>query len=172
MTQVEVARRLGELTGHVLPQASISAMEHGYDGVRRRRFDVHELYLLSVVFEVPVVYFFLPPPADIDRALAGTGRPASDLYRVVLGRDDQLAAIDERCADEGGAAVPGPGGAAPWSDWACDFRAWRSGRLDAAARHCRGDVIDVVDALDTLADFIKEVKAIRREALAEGTAGP
>jgi hypothetical protein len=43
-TQQGVAERLGQLTGHTLPQASISAMERGFDGDRRRRFDAHELY--------------------------------------------------------------------------------------------------------------------------------
>src|SRR5215210_8017005 len=56
-TQQEVAERLARLTNHLLPQASISAMERGFDGDRRRRFDAHELYLLATVFEVPIVYF-------------------------------------------------------------------------------------------------------------------
>ena len=33
-TQEGVAQRLGQLTGHELPQASISAMERGFDGSR------------------------------------------------------------------------------------------------------------------------------------------
>ena len=41
MTQQGVANRLAQLTGHQLPQASISAMERGFDGERRRRFDAH-----------------------------------------------------------------------------------------------------------------------------------
>jgi hypothetical protein len=49
--QHRVAERLAVFTGHQLPQASISAMERGFDGPRRRRFDAHELYLLSLVFE-------------------------------------------------------------------------------------------------------------------------
>ena len=43
-TQQEVADNLGRLTGHTLPQASISATERGFDGERRRRFDAHEPY--------------------------------------------------------------------------------------------------------------------------------
>ena len=37
-TQQFVAEQLGSLTGHQLPQASISAMERGFDGERRRRW--------------------------------------------------------------------------------------------------------------------------------------
>src|SRR5438105_15241382 len=75
MTQQAVADRLAQLTGHQLPQASISAMERGFDGERRRRFDAHELYLLSVVFNVPIAYFFIPPPGTGLGELADTRRP-------------------------------------------------------------------------------------------------
>jgi transcriptional regulator with XRE-family HTH domain len=100
-TQQEVADRLARLTGHTLPQASISAMERGFDGERRRRFDAHELYLLSVLFDVPLVYFFVPP-ADSERAqLADTRGPVSELYAAVLGHERQLAPVDERLAEIG-----------------------------------------------------------------------
>jgi len=70
-TQQRVADELGSVTGHTLPQASISAMERGFDGERR-----HELYLFSVVFEVPIAYFLLPPPGTLDAPVAHTGVPA------------------------------------------------------------------------------------------------
>ncbi|MEZ5218548.1 MAG: hypothetical protein R2715_18640 [Ilumatobacteraceae bacterium] len=47
-------------------------MERGFDGDRRRRFDAHELYLLSVVFDVPIAYFFVPPPGTGMNVLADT----------------------------------------------------------------------------------------------------
>ena len=99
MTQQGVADRLAQLTGHQLPQASISAMERGFDGERRRRFDAHELYLLSVVFDVPIAYFFIPPPGTKGVELADTRRPVAELYRAMLGTEAQLAAIDERLSE-------------------------------------------------------------------------
>src|SRR5437016_5539607 len=98
-TQQAVAMRLGQLTGHELPAASISAMERGFDGDRRRRFDAHELYLLSVVFQVPIVFFFLPPPHKGMELLADSQRPLAELYASLLGQDWQLEPIDERLAD-------------------------------------------------------------------------
>src|SRR5438309_9244847 len=98
-TQEDVAAGLARLTGHRLPQASISAMERGYDGDRRRRFDAHELYLLSMVFDVPIVYFFLPPPDTGLKELADTHRPISELYASLLGHEWQLAPVDERLGD-------------------------------------------------------------------------
>ena len=74
-------------------------MERGFDGERRRRFDAHELYLLSMVFDVPIVYFFIPPPGTGLAELADTGRPVAELYASLLGTDDQLDALDERLAE-------------------------------------------------------------------------
>lgn len=165
-TQEGVAQRLAQLTGHELPQASISAMERGFEGGRRRRFDAHELYLLSVVFGVPIMYFFLPPPSDDreDRFLADTQRPIGELYAAVLGADHQLTEVDTRLADigltnpedanEATAAIWG----ADWAarNWAPHFRTWRKKRLAALAREY-GDRLDEV--ADFLAEFAAQVKA-------------
>jgi transcriptional regulator with XRE-family HTH domain len=157
-TQESVARRLAQLTGHELPQASISAMERGFEGGRRRRFDAHELYLLSAVFGVPILYFFVPPPSDEleDRHLADTGRPVSELYAAVLGQEGQLSELDERLTDLGKtspaaaeltlALIYGPGGG-PVRDWYAAFRTWRKRRLLALAR-------DYGDRLDDIAEFL------------------
>ena len=99
MTQQAVADALARLTGHRLPQASISAMERGFDGERRRRFDAHELYLLSVVFDVPIAYFFLPPATGPYKELADTHRPVTELYRALLGTDQQLDVLDDRLSE-------------------------------------------------------------------------
>ncbi len=96
MTQIQVAERLAQLTGNLLPQASISAMERGFDGERRRRFDAHELYLLSHVFGVPIAYFFLPPPGHRRRAgRHPPARPATCTCRC-SGQDWQLDDLDDR----------------------------------------------------------------------------
>ncbi len=156
-TQEGVAQRLAQLTGHELPQASISAMERGFEGGRRRRFDAHELYLLSVVFGVPIVYFFIPPPTDEreDRYLADTERPVRELYAAVLGSEGELNELDERLAaigltspeeaEQTLAAIWGPGGTA--NNWYPHFRTWRKRRLLALAR-------DYGDRLDEIAEFL------------------
>jgi transcriptional regulator with XRE-family HTH domain len=160
MTQQQVADRLAQLTGHRLPQASISAMERGFDGERRRRFDAHELYLLSVVFDVPIAYFFIPPPGTGFGELADTHRPVAELWRSLLGTDDQLDAVDARlaeikidnpeAADEVLAAIFGPEGAA--RNWHQHFRTWRRHRL-------REIEVEYGDPLDEVADFLAEFAA-------------
>jgi transcriptional regulator with XRE-family HTH domain len=155
-TQEDVAAGLARLTGHRLPQASISAMERGYDGDRRRRFDAHELYLLSMVFNVPIVYFFIPPPVEGYRELADTHRPLSELYVSVLGREYQLADLDERLADLNitnpdevdaiAAAIFGSKEDAA-QNWHDHYRTWRKRRLAEMAR-------TYGDQLDQVAEFL------------------
>ncbi len=165
MTQQGVADRLATLTGHQLPQASISAMERGFDGERRRRFDAHELYLLSVVFDVPIAYFFIPPPGTGFAELADTRRPVAELYRAWLGTDEQLEAVDARLAeikienpeasDEVLAAIFGPEGAA--QNWHDHFRTWRKRRLRQVEVEY-GDRLD--EAAEFLAEFAAKIKAL------------
>jgi transcriptional regulator with XRE-family HTH domain len=166
-TQQHVADQLGQLTGHTLPQASISAMERGYDGERRRRFDAHELYLLSEVFDVPIPYFFLPPPGTLDTPLADTGTPAAQIYFAILGGDTQLEAVDERLEELGlhipqeldpvMAAVLGAPKDVSFLNWHDHFRTWRKKRIDLLAREY-GDQLD--DIADVLADFAAKLKTL------------
>jgi transcriptional regulator with XRE-family HTH domain len=165
MTQQAVADKLAVLTGHQLPQASISAMERGFDGERRRRFDAHELYLLSVVFDVPIVYFFIPPPGTALAELADTRRPVAELWRSLLGTEEQLDAVDARldeikiedpeAADEVLAAIFGPEGAQ--RNWHQHFRTWRKQRLREIEVEY-GDRLD--DVAEFLADFAAKVKTL------------
>jgi transcriptional regulator with XRE-family HTH domain len=164
-TQQSVAERLGRLTGHELPQASISAMERGFDGDRKRRFDAHELYLLSMVFDVPIAYFFIPPPGTGFGLLADTGRPVTELYANLLGQEHQLPPFDERLAeinisnpDETDAALAAIFGAENATrNWHESFRTWRRKRLSQMEE-------EYGDRLDEVAAFLKEF-ANRIEAL-------
>jgi transcriptional regulator with XRE-family HTH domain len=174
-TQQEVADNLGRLTGHVLPQASISAMERGFDGERRRRFDAHELYLLSVLFDVPIAYFFVPPPGSERTQLADTGDLLPSLYAAVLGRERQLAPLDERLAeiglqnpdeaDQALLAVLGPKTAT--GAWHDHFRTWRKRRLRQLEKQY-GDRLDEV--ADFLADFAAQIKAVGPKTYLESVA--
>ena len=165
-TQQSVAERLSRLTGHQLPQASISAMERGFDGDRRRRFDAHELYLFSVVFDVPIAYFFVPPPGTGMKVLADTERPVAELYASLLGQEWQLDPLDERLSeirisnpeetDPILAAVFGSpeAGAQNWHE---SFRTWRRKRL-REIEHEYGDRLDEV--VGFLKDFATKVEAL------------
>ena len=166
MTQEDVAEGLARLTGHRLPQASISAMERGFDGTRRRRFDAHELYLLAVVFDVPIAYFFLPPPKSGMQVLADAQRPVSELYAWLLGKEWQLPLMDERLVDINitnpeevdGLLVALHGGADEAArNWHEHFRTWRKKRLAVLAKNY-GDRLD--DVAEFLAEFALQVRQL------------
>lgn len=106
-TQEETARRLAPHLGQELPKASISGIERSIDGERKRFFDAQELVAFSLTFDLPIVWFLLPPPGDEDYQLAQVGAPPR-LVSLLLGREDQLEAIGTRleklrCSDPGSA---------------------------------------------------------------------
>jgi hypothetical protein len=94
-TQEDTARALEPLLGQRLPQASISAIERAYEGDRHREFDAHEILAFALAFDLPLVWFFLPPPGD-RRNLHHTTNIVSDLYGIVLGRETQLQPVYDR----------------------------------------------------------------------------
>lgn len=154
-TQQQVADRLALMTKHQLPQASISAMERGFDGERRRRFDAHELYLFSVVFDVPIMFFFLRPPDVRGQLLADSERPVGELYAAVLGFERGLQFVDERLAELGVVAPDEDdvmtellfGRDGRGTRWFRHFRLWRKERIDKIAKEHE-------DRLEEMADFL------------------
>ncbi|MGH3848927.1 MAG: hypothetical protein ACRDRT_04370 [Pseudonocardiaceae bacterium] len=97
-TQDECARNLAPHLGQILPKASISSIERSTEGGRIRVFDAHELVAFALTFDLPIVWFLLPPPAAREYQLAGTGRDLSLLIRLLFGRTHQLDVITERMA--------------------------------------------------------------------------
>ena len=94
-TQDETAHALEGLLGQRLPQASISAIERAYEGDRRREFDAHEILAFALAFDLPLVWFFLPPPGD-HRGLHHTTNTVSELYGIVFGQERQLEPVYQR----------------------------------------------------------------------------
>jgi transcriptional regulator with XRE-family HTH domain len=89
LTQPEAAACLEPFLGQLLPQASISAIERSWGGDKRREFDAQELLAFACAFDLPLLWFFLPPPGDT-RRLQATSEHVNELYRLALGREDQL----------------------------------------------------------------------------------
>jgi transcriptional regulator with XRE-family HTH domain len=94
-TQDETAHALEGLLGQRLPQASISAIERAYEGDRRREFDAHEILAFALAFDLPLVWFFLPPPKD-HRTLHHTTNIVSELYGIVFGEETKLEPVYDR----------------------------------------------------------------------------
>ena len=137
-THEEVAERWSRMTHHEVSKGSVSAMERIPRDRPGRRFDAHDLYFLSVVFDVPIVYFFLPPPErDLGGHLAGTDQPVGTLYASFLGHVRQLQEVDDRLREMqigdandtvgGLQAVLGYRGGP--DAWQAQYYAWRASRL-------------------------------------------
>ncbi len=95
-TQGELAARVEPFLNTRPSQATISALERSWDPTRpHREFDVQHIAAFAAALDVPIVWFFLPPPGD-RRAVQGLGRTLDQLYVLLLGRDDQLEPIYER----------------------------------------------------------------------------
>ena len=91
MTQEEVGRQLARFNGgQVLPKASISAIERGIDRDRRRVFNAQELVAYSLLFDVPIWWFFLPIEGGSGFELEGTGLSSDQILAILVGTTDQL----------------------------------------------------------------------------------
>jgi transcriptional regulator with XRE-family HTH domain len=100
LTQPEAAAALEPFLGQRLPQASISAIERSWGGDKRREFDAQELLAFACAFDLPLLWFFLPPPGD-HRRLEATRDRVNELYKVVLGREDQVNELYTRFRELG-----------------------------------------------------------------------
>jgi transcriptional regulator with XRE-family HTH domain len=100
LTQDEAAVALERFLGVRLPQASISALERSFGGDKRREFDAQEILAFACAFDLPLLWFFLPPPGDT-RRLQGTSDHVHELYTLALGREDQLETLYARFRDLG-----------------------------------------------------------------------
>src|SRR5437879_2226295 len=100
LTQPEAAAALEPFLGQLLPQASISAIERSYGGDKRREFDAQEILAFACAFDLPLLWFLLPPPDDT-RRLQGTSDRVNELYTLALGREDQLEELYARFRELG-----------------------------------------------------------------------
>lgn len=102
LTQAEVAKRLSTFTGTNWSQATVAQAEGSVLGVRVRQFTANELVALARVFDLPVLYFFLPP-YDHDGGLGAPdspprGWPWEYLLMLLWGHAGNFAVVAERAA--------------------------------------------------------------------------
>lgn len=100
LTQPEAAAALEPFLGQLLPQASISAIERAYGGEKRREFDAQEILAFACAFDLPLLWFLLPPPGD-SRRLQSTSDRVNELYTLALGRQDQVELLYVRFRELG-----------------------------------------------------------------------
>ena len=161
-TQDEFADRLASYLGQRMTQAGVSSIERAWDGDRRREFDAHELLIFAMVFDLPIVWFLLPPPGD-HRLMRTTTRPVNELYKWLLGSPEMLPPVYERlraygiadpsAADEAAERVTGvPSAARAWS-----YKERRKEMLLALVDQHADSLDTAVDELGRWVDHLRQV---------------
>jgi hypothetical protein len=104
-TQDEAAQALEPHLGKRWSKANYSAAERSVDGNRVRNFSADEILAFALAFELPITWFFMPPPpyagpgvpAKLDTPDGGPlGRPLADLIDVVFGDDPHIGLLGMR----------------------------------------------------------------------------
>lgn len=102
LTQVEVAERLTRFTGTNWSQATVAQAEGSIAGNRVRQFTANELVALARTFDLPVLFFFMPPDDGSGRLVtddAKRGHPWEYLMLLVLGHQGNFDVIADRTAN-------------------------------------------------------------------------
>jgi len=161
-TQEELADRLEPYLGQRLTQAGVSSIERAWDGERRREFDAHELLIFAMVFDLPILWFLLPPPGD-HRVMRSTTRPVDELYAWLLGQPQQLEPLYQRlrqlgitdptAAEKTVEKITGiPGAAKQWS-----YRERRKELLLALLDEHADSLDSAVEELGRMVDHLRQV---------------
>jgi hypothetical protein len=104
-TQDQAAQALEPHLGKRWSKANYSAAERSVDGNRIRNFTADEILAFALAFELPVTWFFMPPPpyaapgvpAKLDTPDGEPfGRPLADLIDVVFGDDAHIGLLGMR----------------------------------------------------------------------------
>ena len=100
LTQSEIAERLSAFTGTPWSAVTVAQAEGSVTGQRVRQFTANELVALARTFDLPVMYFFLPPE---DRSGQLRTPDAGDmaweyLMLLVWGHRRNFADVAERAA--------------------------------------------------------------------------
>ncbi len=102
LTQAEIAERLSRFTGSNWSQATVAQAEGSVGGQRVRQFTANELVALARTFDLPVLFFFLPPDDGEGRLAtedAKAGLPWEYLLLLVLGHRGNFGVLAERSAN-------------------------------------------------------------------------
>jgi transcriptional regulator with XRE-family HTH domain len=100
LTQSEIAERLSTFTGTPWSAVTVAQAEGSVSGHRVRQFTANELIALARTFDLPVMYFFLPPEdrsGELRTPDAGN-MPWEYLMLLLWGHRNNFDAVAERAA--------------------------------------------------------------------------
>ena len=147
LTQEVLARRLENVTGTRLTQAGVSALERTWEGGKRREFDAQEIVEFAQALDVPIIWFFLPPPGD-DRKIKNADRPLFDLIELLVGRNELHTIV------EGRLRAVGLGDPTAVEQTSRMLIGWPDGMSTETMRERRDDMLEQI--LNEMADDLDE----------------
>ena len=104
-TQDQTSDELAPYLGYKLRQAGVSAIEKTFDSERKRNLDVGEVAAFARCFDVPLAWFFTPPPSMTSLPLAtpgpedppeGTQANLAELLSIAIGTPTGWGAFVDR----------------------------------------------------------------------------
>ena len=179
-TQEEAADALAPYLGARLSGASFSALERSATSVSRvKQFSADELLALSRAFDLPIGYFFTPPPPADDAGLhapdAGlNGLDPIVLLDAILGTPHNLEHWRDDLLDYSASTAPAPRSkrakpnVAP-NDLANRLAPLGELRAKALLRHTFGDIADASDVLERFAEALRSLDETAQRDIANET---
>lgn len=165
-TQEQAAEALAPYLGAKLSGASFSALERSAWKVERiKQFTADELLALSRAFDLPIGYFFVPPPPAFDAGLAAPDAGLKGLDPIVvldaiLGTPANLGHWEDELRAYSASIAPQPRSkrekpSVSPSDLAERLKTLGRSRSRALLRHAFGEVADSADVLERIAEAIR-----------------
>jgi transcriptional regulator with XRE-family HTH domain len=174
-TQEQAAQALAPYLGAKLSGQSFSALERSAWNVDRiKQFSADELLALSRGFDLPIGYFFTPPPPAFDAGLHAPDAPWKGLDPIVLldailGTPDNLAYWHKELHDYAASTAPAPRSkrekpnVTP-SDLPDRLEDLGATRAKALLCQAFGDLTDASDVLERLAEAIRLLDQAAQDA--------
>jgi transcriptional regulator with XRE-family HTH domain len=166
-TQDQAAHNLAPYLGAKLSGASFSSLERSAWNVNRiKQFSADDLLALSRAFDLPIGFFFIPPPPAFDAGLATPdartlkGLDPIVLIDAILGRPDNLSPWEQALLAYAASTAPAPKtkrgttNASP-SDLAQRLAPLGATRAKALLRQAFGELGDASEVLERLAEALK-----------------
>ncbi|HEX4901337.1 MAG TPA: hypothetical protein VFV42_00910 [Acidimicrobiales bacterium] len=165
-TQEQAAEELAPYLGAKLSGASFSALERSAWKVDRiKQFTADDLLALSRAFDLPIGYFFTPPPPAEDAGLAApdAGMKGLDpivLLDAILGRPDNLEHWERELDAYASSVAPAPRSkrekpSVSPADLADRLHPLGLSRARALLRQAFGDITAAGDVLERLAEALR-----------------
>src|SRR4051794_12728277 len=167
-TQGQAAEAIAPYWGSRMSEASFSALERSAWNVNRiKQFSADELLALSRGFDLPIGFFFTPPPPEFDAGLYAPHAPSQGLDPIVLldailGTPENLGHWERELLAYSASVAPAPRSkrqkpSVSPSDLPDRLSPFAVLRAKALLRNTLGDVLAAGDVLERLAEILRDL---------------